>query len=213
MITKFCPACEAVMPVEPLKEITVSVRGEEIAVPLPDSYICLKCGEFIIPHDFDELDYAYRVYREKHGMLQPEELKKMVESIGVERISEMLDVKKETILRYINGGLQDELHDEIIQLLYNQNGETVLDVKKMYKVNPTALIDYLLLNGERVVLDFAHVKGITHSFANELVGQFVEKYGIYILKSGMLTAVNYNGETREILNWVVDLNLKYKKSH
>ncbi len=203
---KFCPACEAVMPVEPLKKIVVNVRSEKITVPLSDSYRCLKCGEPIIPHDFDELDYAYRVYRERHGMLQPERLKEIVESIGIEKVAEILDVKRETIMRYTSGGLQDELHDEIIQMLSNQKEEVILDVKKMYKVNPTALIDYLLLNGKKVVLDFARVKGITHSFANELIGRFVKKYGVDIVKSKKLTAVNYNGEIKVMLNWVVDLN-------
>lgn len=202
---KLCPRCETETLVEPLTEITINIRGEAITVPLKDSYRCLRCGEWIIPHDFDELDYAYREYRKRHGMLQPEKMKEIVDRVGMDLVAEMLSAKKETIMRYVAGGLQDELHDEML-LLLAMTGETLsLSVRKLMKINAGLLIDYLLSNGNSVVLDFSGVKGITHSFANEIVGQFVKKYGRDVVKSGKLTATNYNGEIREILNWIVDI--------
>ncbi len=52
----------------------VEVKGETIVVPV-EYYKCLECGaEFEDPaSSHDPLALAYKEYRRRHGMLQPEE--------------------------------------------------------------------------------------------------------------------------------------------
>jgi len=68
--------------VEKVEEI--DIRGETIPIHM-EYYHCEECGEdFEIPRpDYDPLDAAYREYRNRKGMLQPEEIKKFRKELGL----------------------------------------------------------------------------------------------------------------------------------
>ncbi len=116
-----CPLCEAEASVEHVRtEKTINVRGEPIKVAF-DLPTCVKCGEgFINPKtDRDPLAEAYRVFRHRHTMLQPEEIKELRKRYGVTQgeLSRILGWGAATLSRYENGALQDATHDRALKLL------------------------------------------------------------------------------------------------
>lgn len=116
----FCPNCEKDTEqkfVDKVEEI--SIRGEMIPIHM-EYYHCEECGEdFEIPRpDYDPLDAAYREYRNRKGMVQPEEIKKFRKELGLtqKELSEILGIGIATLNRYENGALQSEAHDQAIRL-------------------------------------------------------------------------------------------------
>ncbi len=83
-------------------------------------YHCEECGEdFEFPRpEYDPLDAAYREYRNRKGMVQPEEIKKIRKELGLtqKELSEILGIGIATLNRYENGALQSEAHDQAIRL-------------------------------------------------------------------------------------------------
>lgn len=116
-----CPNCEQLKLVEPVCENrSISVKGESFSVSV-HLWKCLDCHqEFDDPEKLcDELDDAYRQYRVKHGLLQPEEIKKLRESLTLtqQELALLLGWSPATICRYENGALQEKSHDQMLQVL------------------------------------------------------------------------------------------------
>jgi putative zinc finger/helix-turn-helix YgiT family protein len=116
-----CPNCEKQTELE-VKHATedVVVRGESIPVAV-EYYKCLACGEeFEDPgsHD-DPLDKAYREYRKRHSMLQPEEINALRKRYGLTQneMSRLLGWGGATLSRYENGALQDDAHEKTLRLI------------------------------------------------------------------------------------------------
>ncbi|MEA4909007.1 MAG: DUF4065 domain-containing protein [Anaerolineaceae bacterium] len=97
----------------------IHIRGEMIPIHM-EYFRCEACGEdFEIPRpDYDPLDAAYREYRKRKGMVQPEEIKQFRKGLGLtqRQLSEILGIGIATLNRYENGALQSEAHDQIIRL-------------------------------------------------------------------------------------------------
>ena len=116
----FCPNCEKETEqnfVEKIEEI--NIRGEMIPIHM-EYYQCEECGEdFEIPRpDYDPLDAAYREFRSRKGMAQPEEIKKFRKELRLtqKELSEILGIGIATLNRYENGALQSEAHDQAVRL-------------------------------------------------------------------------------------------------
>ena len=120
MVRIFCPVCEQEMEARPVTSIKVKVRGEEFEVPV-ELFECMECGEkFDVPENpQDELGKAYRLYREKHGYMQPEELKELRDKYWLTQaeLAGLLGWSIATLNRYENGALQDSAHDRILKSL------------------------------------------------------------------------------------------------
>lgn len=121
----FCPNCEKETEqsfVDTIEE--TNVRGEMIPIHM-EYYHCEECGEdFDIPRpDYDPLDAAYREYRHRKGLVQPEEIKKFRKELGLtqKEWSEVLGIGIATLNRYENGALQSEAHDQVIRLCMEPN--------------------------------------------------------------------------------------------
>ena len=116
----FCPVCEQEMEARPVTSIKVKVRGETFEVPV-ELFECMECGEkFDVPENpQDELGKAYRLYREKHGYMQPEELKELRDKYWLTQaeLAGLLGWSIATLNRYENGALQDSAHDRILKSL------------------------------------------------------------------------------------------------
>lgn len=117
----FCPNCEKERELDFIKAMEeVIVRSEAIPVNV-EYYKCKECrSEFPDPTStIDTLDVAYREYRQRHGMLQPEQIKELREKYGLtqQEMSNILGWGGATLSRYENGALQDEAHETILTLI------------------------------------------------------------------------------------------------
>jgi putative zinc finger/helix-turn-helix YgiT family protein len=98
----------------------VKVVDDEIMVDA-SYWLCYDCkSEF--KNMFDGNSYllnAYNIYREKHNMLMPEEIKAIREQYGLtqEELASLLGWDKKSIARYERGSLQDSSHDRMLKLL------------------------------------------------------------------------------------------------
>lgn len=115
-----CPFCEKERILETVKTTeTVKVRGEIIEVEA--NYLkCMECGNsFDDPKStHDPLVSAYKEYRKRHKMTQPEELKAFRKKYGLTQgeLSEILGWGIATLNRYENGALQDGAHEKTFRL-------------------------------------------------------------------------------------------------
>ncbi len=144
----FCPNCEKISPLELVKRAEeFNVRGEVIVVEV-EYYHCLECGD-----DFENsktsigpYNVAYREYRSRKGMLQPEEIRKLRNQRGFtqKELSDLLGIGIATLNRYENGALQSDAHDRSIRLvmesrnllnLLSSNQGIVSDSKKQKIIN------------------------------------------------------------------------------
>ena len=128
-----CPNCEKNTELEfIIAEEKFEVRGELITVNV-EYYKCSECGEeFEDPRSTkDPLDRAYREYRRRHGMLQPEEILSLRKHYGLtqKEISTLLGWGGATLSRYENGALQDEGHDRLLQFIKNPENMQELVLK------------------------------------------------------------------------------------
>jgi len=115
-----CPNCEKKTDLELVRTTDeIEVRGERIAVEA-EYYKCSVCGEeFDDPRsDDDPLDKAYREYRRRRGMSQPEDIRALRTRYGLTQgeLSKLLGWGATTLSRYENGALQDEAHEKTFRL-------------------------------------------------------------------------------------------------
>jgi putative zinc finger/helix-turn-helix YgiT family protein len=120
VMNAFCPNCEKDTEQKFSDRIEeINIRGGMIPIHMEYSQ-CLECGEDfeIARPDYDPLDAAYREFRNRKGMAQPEEIKKFRKELGLtqKELSEILGVGIATLNRYENGALQSEAHDQVIRL-------------------------------------------------------------------------------------------------
>lgn len=133
-----CPNCEKETELELVRRLEdVNVRGEAIKVEVT-YYKCENCGEeFEDPHsDEDPLDKAYREYRRRHGMMQPEEVRDFRKRFGLTQneMSRLLGWGGATLSRYENGALQDETHEKALHLAMDPR-----NLLKLIEESPDAL--------------------------------------------------------------------------
>ena len=117
---QYCPVCDCERDVKIIrKEETYSVKGELITIEA-NVCTCAQCHEEIMSfeYDSDNLRRAYEKYRMNHGLLQPEEIKKIREQYDVSQVTfaRIIGVGDKTIARYENGSLQDEAINNLIEL-------------------------------------------------------------------------------------------------
>ncbi|NPV57605.1 MAG: DUF4065 domain-containing protein [Anaerolineae bacterium] len=116
----FCPNCEKeslLLIVQQAEDFTV--RGESISVEV-EFYRCQECGEEFenLKSTIDPYEVAYREYRARKGMLQPEDIRafRIKRGLTQKEFSDFLGIGIATLNRYENGALQSEAHDRVIKL-------------------------------------------------------------------------------------------------
>ncbi len=116
----YCPSCESEQELEHVRRReTVTVRGEKIEVQA-SYWRCRACGEeFEGPDGHDEVAQAYKLYRAKKGLMQPEEIKRLREEYGLTQgeLAKILGFGAVTLSRYETGMLQTAAQDRILQML------------------------------------------------------------------------------------------------
>jgi putative zinc finger/helix-turn-helix YgiT family protein len=118
---QICPYCEDMREIIPISSCDeICVRGEKFSIAVT----LLKCGTcgrlFDDPlSNYDSLEIAYKEYRQKHKMVQPEDIKNFRKRYNLTQreMSRLLGWGDVTLTRYENGALQDEAHDKMLRLV------------------------------------------------------------------------------------------------
>ncbi|MGD0971489.1 MAG: type II TA system antitoxin MqsA family protein [Desulfobaccales bacterium] len=149
----------------------ISVRGEVISV-LVKYFKCHECGgEYEDSQSsYDPLALAYKEYRQRHNMMQPDEIRGLRQRYGLTQrdLSKLLGWGEVTLCRYENGALQENSHDTTLRLI---------------KDDPHILLNLVIQNGdflpikkrERLISLLENEIQETHSFPlilEELFGKY-----------------------------------------
>lgn len=114
-----CPNCGKENGLSLIRETEdFNVRGEVIPVDV-EYYRCSECGEEMVQlrTDDDPLDEAYREYRRRKGMVQPEQIREFRQNLGLtqKELSDLLGIGVASLSRYENGALQEPAHDQVLK--------------------------------------------------------------------------------------------------
>ena len=97
-----------------------NVKGEDIEIKSTLAK-CKECNHEIFSEEIDEsnLELVYTEYRKKHKRLFPSQIKEIREKYGLSQraLCRLLEWGEITINRYETGGLQDSVHDEVLQFI------------------------------------------------------------------------------------------------
>lgn len=119
-IRELCTNCEKETGFERIaKSETFRVRGEAVTVDV--EYVrCKECGDVVLNPavNTDPFELAYRAFRQKHALLQPEEIAswRKAHHLTQAEFAGLLGVGIATLNRYENGALQNESHEKLLRL-------------------------------------------------------------------------------------------------
>jgi len=150
---EFCFNCDYEEELQAQKEkVIITVRGESISAT-KEFYQCPNyCGQaFTSSLGHDALDEAYREYRRRHNLLQPEEIRNWREQYGLtqKELNSLLGWKERTLSKYENGALQEESQDTLLKFALEPINLLQLIKRKQDAVNSdkrTSLIEQLSSN-------------------------------------------------------------------
>lgn len=119
-IYTYCPACGEDREIEIREEKeSYPVKNEQTEI-IAEVTCCKHCGEQIWNEELDEdnLKKAYTKYRSTHGLLQPEDIKRIREKYSLTQttFARILGFGEKTIARYENGSIQDQAQNNLIEL-------------------------------------------------------------------------------------------------
>lgn len=120
-IRKECPVCEVGRDLTygEMDEI-LKVRGEDINVTSKVHY-CPEGNHYFydVEDEEEKFQIAYREYRKRKGLLQPEEIRQIREQYGLSQknFARLLGWGDITIHRYESGAIQDTVHNGFLSLI------------------------------------------------------------------------------------------------
>lgn len=140
----FCANCEKEVDFNVvLRQETYPVKAEPITVEA-HVCVCTECRQDVWMPEFDDnnLREAYNIYRKNHGLLLPEEIKKIRESYGLSQVAfaRILGFGDKTIARYENGSIQDEAPNNLIMLVREPDNFMVLYRHNRYKLTKEEIL-------------------------------------------------------------------------
>jgi len=131
-VKRFCPVCGIEQETEIIEKEEVSnIRGDEIKA-LARIRVCSVCGEELFDEELEEenIQRVYDIYRKKHGILSPEEIRNIRESYGLSQraFAKLLGIGEASIVRYETGALPEKSLSNMIMLLRDpKNMEKLLE--------------------------------------------------------------------------------------
>jgi putative zinc finger/helix-turn-helix YgiT family protein len=134
----YCPVCGVERETKIVeKEEGLNIRGEKIT-SLSKIKVCTVCNEELFDKVLDEenIQRAYNQYREKLGILFPEEIKNIREQYGLSQktFAKLLDIGEASIARYETGALPEKSLSNMIMLLKDPKNMKTLLEKNMDKL-------------------------------------------------------------------------------
>lgn len=101
---------------------TYEVKGDPVSIETSVA-VCGTCGLELGIEELDDatLQRAYSVYRARHGLLQPDEIRaiRSMYGLGQKVFSKMLGWGEVTLARYEGGSIQSAAHDQMLRLVQN----------------------------------------------------------------------------------------------
>jgi len=136
-----CPNCEGYTSVTlGVEKEVYNVRGEPTQIEA-EVTICQKCGSKIFDEERDSrnLEKAYTLYRDKHNLLTPDEIRSIRENYGLSQrtLSRLLGCGEITVHRYENGAIQDNAHDNLLRSIADPK-----NMQRLFEVNRNKLPPY-----------------------------------------------------------------------
>ena len=123
-----CPNCDKnITPELKIERRNYTVKGETIEIE--DRFNrCPECNMEWSEEGFDFAAEAYRVYRARHHMLQPEEVKAFRKKLGLtqEELAHLMGWSEATVNRYEKGALQEHSHDNALRMAMTGDGLCIL---------------------------------------------------------------------------------------
>lgn len=119
--TFICETCGPINKTRVEKRLeTYPVKDEDTNIPA-DVHVCAHCGEAVYDRALDSknLQAAYNLYRHKHHIITPDEIRFMRESYGLSQrsLGALLGWGEITIHRYENGSLPDDAHNQVLRFI------------------------------------------------------------------------------------------------
>lgn len=143
---KYCDVCKRETETKIVcKTEAYNVCGEEITIDA-EILTCIECGEELYNEELDNatLTKVYNIYRERHRLLYPSQIREIREQYGLSQRSfaQLLNWGDKTIHRYENGALQDKAHNSLLLFLrepenmraYLADNEVVLSDRQREKL-------------------------------------------------------------------------------
>lgn len=122
----FCPQCACETQADVIRKMTTIVFRNESFEVEEEFLRCRECGhEFDdFQHELEPINEVYRLYRERHGYVKPEEILafRKQHDLTQKDVAELLGFGAVTLSRYENGALQDEAHDRLLRLMIDPHG-------------------------------------------------------------------------------------------
>ena len=116
---EFCPICDSEVNLQ-IRKKELSFRKENFEI-FDRYYKCSKCGEEFGTTETDEfvITQVYNLYREKHKILFPEEIKELREtfSLSKRKMSLLLGWGENTYGLYEGGAVPDEAHNNLLKAI------------------------------------------------------------------------------------------------
>ena len=120
---KYCEECRREVDTKIVKKTEIYKVCREAVEVEAQILVCIDCGEELYCEELDNatLINAYNIYRRKHKLLLPEEIKKIREQYGLSQrgFSKLLNWGDKTICRYENGSIQDKAHNSLLLFYVN----------------------------------------------------------------------------------------------
>ena len=194
-----CPVCNNADNLEFIKgEKTIKVRQEPIIVKM-ECYRCPECGEEfrVLDPKSDPFDQAYRSYRAKHRMLQPEDIRTFRRKYGLTQgeLANLLGLGGATLSRYERGQLQNKTHDMLIKMAMDPlklrelvyNSTDIFQPEKRNKILQTieGIADSRISLFERVAATFQHHEADEYSGFKKFDSERFLGAVLYFCKGGV----------------------------
>lgn len=129
-VDTYCPECDAeVHATIRVQQAVLSVRGEDVAYT-ESIAACPVCGTIIGDARIEglNLERAYDVYRSRHGIMSPDEIRSLRVSYGLSlrEFSRFLGFGEQTAYRYERGDLPDQTHGNTLRSASTVSGARLL---------------------------------------------------------------------------------------
>ena len=122
MMEYLCEMCRGTQSTIIKRLENYNVRGESIDIEA-NVQICESCGNELFDEklETDNLIKAYNIYRQKHGIMKPEEIREIRQRYGLSQraLSKILGWGEITVHRYETGAIPDSSHNTMLRLIEN----------------------------------------------------------------------------------------------